>query len=232
MLSGENKMNNTEQNTSKNMNQIQDQVDGFIDKIPFFGPFIEKIDSRSLFTSGMTLFLRLTAFIGLFIGSLILMIAAFNSLTVERSFEGSTKFFAAVLDLSMFVVLIGATLIILKRSAQIKHLRNTTVFDIAFSIVRIGIEITILNIAFTMLMTGILTVLLGSDSGQVVFLALTYSIPEAINTIIPTGDSAFWVRVGGLFTIIGSIFVGFFGLFSGYVGHDLLNVFYRFFSRK
>jgi hypothetical protein len=224
-------MNETENNPTQKMDEIQNKVNDLIDKIPFFGTLTEKIDSRSLFTSGMSLFLRLTAFIGLFIGTLVLLLAAFNALTIEGS-EGSTKFFASVIDLSMFIVLIGGFLIIIKRSAQIKNLQNASVIDIAFSLVRISIEIVVLNLSFTMLVTGMLTVLLGSDASQVLFLALSYSIPEAISTITPTGDSAFWVRVGGLFTIIGSVFFGFFSLFAGYVGHDTLNIFYRFFSRK
>jgi hypothetical protein len=226
-------MNETENNPTQKMDEIQNKVNDLIDKIPFFGTLTEKIDSRSLFTSGMSLFLRLTAFIGLFIGTLVLLLAAFNALTIEGSrFEGSTKFFASVIDLSMFIVLIGGFLIIIKRSAQIKNLQNASVIDIAFSLVRISIEIVVLNLSFTMLVTGMLTVLLGSDASQVLSLALFYSIPEAISTITPTGDSAFWVRVGGLFTIIGSVFFGFFSLFAGYVGHDTLNIFYRFFSRK
>ena len=123
-------------------------------------------------------------------------------------------------------------MIILKRAAQVQVLENASVIDIALVVFRVVIEVTILYAAFIFLVTGLLTVILGSDAGQVLYLSTGYSIPQALSTITPTGDSAFWVRVGGLFTIIGSAFVGFFGLFMGYVGHDILNVLYRFFARK
>ena len=226
-------MNETDSSTQQLSNPIEQRINGLIDSIPFFHSFTQSIDSRSIFTKGMSTFLRLVSLITLGIGSLILLIAAFNALTVEGGrFDGATKFFASIVDLSLFVVLVGSVLITLKRSQQIKASPNASVIDIAFSVVRISIEVGVLYTAFIMLITGFLTLLLGNDSGQVIFLALSYSIPEAISTITPTGDSAFWVRVGGLFTIVGSVFVGFFALFSGYVGHDVLQTLYRFFARK
>ena len=226
-------MNETEQNTTQNRNQLDQRLDGLINAIPFFHSFTESIDSRSIFARGMSTFLRLSALISLFVGSLVLLIATFNALTVEGGrFDGTTKFFASVVDLSMFFVLVGGVIIILKRSQQIKNNHEASVIDIAFSVVRMSIEVGVLNFTFVMLITGMLTVLLGTDAAQVMFLSLSYSIPEAIATITPTGNSAFWVRLGGLFTIIGSVFAGFFALFSGYVGHDILNTLYQFFARK
>lgn len=226
-------MSEIENPTPQSIDQMDQRIDGLINAIPFFGSLTSSIDTRTIFTKGMSTFLRLSAFISLFIGSLILLIAAFNALTVEGGrFDGATKFFASVVNLSMFFVLIGAVIIILKRAQQIKANEQASVIDIAFSMIRISIEVSVLNFAFVMLITGMLTVLLGSDAAQVMFLSLSYSIPEAISTITPTGNSAFWVRVGGLFTIVGSVFAGFFGLFSGYVGHDLLQTIYRFFARK
>ncbi|MAA78727.1 MAG: hypothetical protein CL916_05665 [Deltaproteobacteria bacterium] len=226
-------MNETESTTQQNINQLDQRADRLINAIPFFQSFTDSIDSRNIFIKGMNSFLRLSSIISLFVGSLVLLIAAFNALTVEGGrFDGTTKFFASVVDLSMFFVLVGGVIIVLKRSQQIKENQEASVIDIAFSVIRISIEVSALYFAFIMLITGMLTVLLGADAAQVMFLSLSYSIPEAISTITPTGSSAFWVRLGGLFTIIGSIFVGFFALFSGYVGHDLLHIVYRFFARK
>ena len=226
-------MNETESPPTQTTNQLDQRIDQLINAIPFFHSFTDSIDSRRIFTNGMSTFLRLSALITLTVGSLILLIASFNALTVEGGrFNGATKFFAAVVDFSMFFVLVGGVIIILKRSQQIRENHEASVIDIAFSVIRMSVEVSVLNFAFVMLITGMLTVLLGTDAAQVMFLSLSYSIPEAISTITPTGDSAFWVRLGGLFTIVGSIFVGFFGLFSGYVGHDLLHTIYRFFARK
>lgn len=226
-------MNETESPPKKNGYRLDQRIDELINEIPFLQHFIDRIDTGSIFSKGMSTFLRLSALASLFVGSIVLLIAAFNALTVEGGrFDGATKFFASVVDLSMFFVLVGGVVIVLKRSQQIKENQSASVIEIAFSIIRMSIEVGVLNFAFVMLVTGMLTVLLGTDAAQVMFLSLSYSIPEAIASITPTGNSAFWVRIGGLITIVGSVFAGFFALFSGYVGHDILHTVYCFLARK
>ena len=208
---------------------------GFIENLPFIKNLLNRIDSRTLFTEGMYQTLRTLTILGLFIGGIVLLLAAFTSMTYDTensymNFEGSTKFFAALINLSMFGALVANASLILQRSTQIQEMENPTVIGIFFALVRIIIEVAAVNSVIYLMAYGFITMALGPDAGSAIMLA-SMSIPEGIGDIMPSSGE-FWIRFSGVMSVAGSYLAGFFILFLGYVGHDILHTLYTFLKRK
>ena len=211
------------------------EENGFQAEIPFIKNLLERIDTREVFTNGTNQVIRGITLLFLLLGSLVLLMAAFKSLTYDSSnsymeMSGVTKFFAALIDLSVFAALFSTASIILQRTTQIKDMENPTVIKIYFSIIRMTVEVIAFNCVLYLFVFGFLQVLLGVDSGAAIQLAVM-SIPDAIQALLPESPE-FWVRFLGLFSIVASFIAGFMVLFAGYVYHDVLHTIYTFFKRK
>jgi len=202
-------------------------------KIPFLNGLLADIDSRQLFSQGMTQALRLISVFGSIVIGGGCLLSAFKVFSMEGR-DGHIQVFAALTILAVAVVSIIGMMVIGRRSDQLLNKGIDSVLEIFLFLVRIIAELAALVAFAVMFCWGMNTLLLGDDANKIVNVALA-AVMMVVNDFSGTGTggegAGLGVRVLGLGRIIASFIIGYFVLFVIYVIHDFLDIVYRFFNR-
>jgi len=215
------------------LNNISDKMQDVSNKIPFLGNILEGIDSRQLFSQGMTQVLRIISVFGSGVIGLFCVLAALKAFGDDTMGEGAQKFFAALTILAVAAVCLVGMTVIAQRSAQLLDKGIDSVLEIFLFLLRIAAELTALIAFAVVFCSGVNLLLLGDDAMMVTMIAMQSGAAVMADFTGGGGpdSSGMGTRFFGLACIFGSALVGYFVLFITYVIHDIADILYRFFNR-
>jgi hypothetical protein len=218
--------------TKASKDEKADKLDEMLTKLPYVNDTLKDIDTRQLFVNGIVVMIRLVANLALALGAVILLAATVKAFGGEQA-EGGTKILGGMVVLLGFVPLLLSVMIVNRRSKQIEIAEGSSTIEAVIQTIgtalRMTIEVSAVLVVCNLLIMGLVQFIMGeTDAVQYAL----FSVMEAQSSFMSSGgseDSSIAPRLFGLVMMAGSIIAGFFVLFGGYFGYDLLKIVYSWF---
>ena len=200
-------------------------------KVPVVSSMLDSIDSRQAFVTGTQSILRLTSGLLLFLGAYAYLLG------IVKLFDSGLGGFDKVIGVLLSILALGGVLFVFtitqQRTRQLYFIRNKTAVSIGFHLLKLTIEIVAFAVLAFWLLQAVASLILGPSGAETATFALIIAPTMAISDLMPSGgDSEVFARIGGLLNIFVALVIGFVYLLVGYIGHDILDTLFKYFSRK